>query len=154
MQASLAFTAIVAIILAGCGGPESPQLPEAWRGRDLREPGWTNTTLEREWSLVLEYPLGSGAVLDWDFVTEAEGRQLYFQVVHMEGTRSSRMVGKHVSEDLGSVTTPTSGVYQVIWMNDGFFPVSFNWAARDGYSIKTYPPNEGPGCLALGYAIC
>ena len=139
---------VLPVALAGCSDGET-HLPPEWRGRDLREPGWGNVTLEAEWTLVLEYPLSSGAKVEWDWFTEAEQRGLYFQVVLMEGNRPVKMVARHVSEEESSMVAPKAGVYQVIWMNDGFLPVNFHWKASEGFSQRTYPPNEGPGCVLL-----
>lgn len=141
----------LAILLAGCSDAGAP-LPPEWKGRDLREAGWTNTTLEPEWSLVLEYPLSSGSKLDWDWFTQGE-RPLYFQVVHMQGQQPNKMVARHFDQDTGEISAPQSGVYQVIWMNDGFLPMNFTWAAREGYSQRVYPPNEGPGCLTMARGV-
>lgn len=132
--------------LAGCDQPAA-DLPVEWKGRDLRKPGWTNSTLATEWSLVLEYPLPSGAQLHWDFFTQ-DGAYAYFQVVRVEGKPVS-LVGKHSEDDASSLTTPKAGVYQVVWMNDGYLPLNFTWSASEGYSQRTYPPGEGPGCVLL-----
>lgn len=138
---------LIAAALAGCT-ESGPPLPEAWKGRDLREPGWTNTTLQPEWSLVLEYPLSAGSKLDWDWFAHTE-RPLYFQVVYMQGQQPQKMVARHFDQDKGEISAPQGGVYQVIWLNDAFLDANFTWKTREGYSSKTYPPNEGPGCLLL-----
>lgn len=138
---------LVAFALAGCTAPSEP-LPAEWNGRDLRQPDWTNTTLQPEWSLVLEYPLPAGSTLDWNWFTQNE-RMLYFQVVQVQGQQPNKMVARHLAEDDSALTTPQSGIYQVIWMNDSVFDASFTWKAREGYSHKLYPPNEGPGCALL-----
>ena len=152
MKATLALMVLLLpVTLAGCSQDEP--LPAEWRGRDLREPGWGNTTLDSEWTLVLEYPLSSGATIDWNWFTEAEQRGLYFQVVKMEGNRPVKMAARHVSEEESQLTAPTGGVYQIIWMNDGFLPVNFHWKAREGYSQRMYPPNEGPGCLMMAASM-
>lgn len=139
--------ALIAFALAGCSDP-GPPLPEEWKGRDLRQPGWTNTTLQPEWTLVLEYPLSSGSELDWDWFAHGQ-RQLYFQVVYMQGQQPNKMVARHFDQDKGAISAPQSGVYQVIWMNDSVFDAPFTWKAREGYSQKLYSPNEGPGCLTM-----
>ena len=138
---------LAAAALAGCMDA-GPSLPEEWKGRDLRKPGWTNTTLQPEWSLVLEYPLSSGTELDWDWFVQNE-RQLYFQVIYMQGKQPQKMVARHFNQDKGQISTPQAGVYQLIWMNDSYFDVNLTWKAREGYSSRMYPPNEGPGCLTM-----
>lgn len=145
VRAIFAFLVVLlSAVLAGCSdGPEP--LPPEWKGRDLRQPGWTNTTLEPEWTLVLEYPLPSGAELDWNWFT-ADERPLYFQLVRMENNQPVKMFGRHSAEEDASITTPKPGAYQLIWMTDAFFPQSFTWTAREGFSQTLYPPNEGPGC--------
>lgn len=142
---------LLVFTLAGCSTP-GPPLPEEWKGRDLRQPGWTNTTLQPEWTLVLEYPLSSGSELDWDWFTQGQ-RQLYFQVVYMQGKQPQKMVARHLDQDKAGISAPQSGVYQVIWMNDSIFDAAFTWKAREGYSQKLYPPNEGPGCLILANSM-
>ena len=138
---------VVGFSLAGCPDP-GPPLPEEGKGRDLRQPGWTNTTLQPEWTLVLEYPLSSGTELNWDWFVHNE-RQLYFQVVYMQGKEPQKMVARHFDQDKSQISTPQAGVYQLIWMNDAVFDATFTWKAREGYWQKMYPPNEGPGCLLL-----
>jgi hypothetical protein len=137
----------IALALAGCADPGQP-LPPEWKGRDLREPGWTNTTLQPEWTLVLEYPLSSGSKIDWDWFAHNE-RMLYFQVVYMQGQQPYKMVARHLNEDRSEFSAPQGGVYQVIWMNDAVFDATFTWKAQEGYSQRLYPPNEGPGCLLM-----
>lgn len=135
-----------ALLLAGCYGPDK-RLPPEWKGRDLTKPGWTNTTLQPEYTLVLEYPKESGDKIAWDFLT-ANG-YVYFQVLKSEGKASTKLVGRHADDEKDSLTTPSAGVYQIVWMNDAPFPLSFTWQTSEGYSQRLYPPNEGPGCTIL-----
>lgn len=147
MKVLAPFLLIMASALAGCSGESGPQLPAEWRGRDLRQPGWTNTTLQPEWTLVLEYPMSSGAELEWDFFT-LDGKYVYFQLLKQEGGRTpTKLAGRHSVEEKDSILAPSSGVYQIVWMNDAPFEQSFTWRTSEGYSQRMYPPNEGPGCM-------
>jgi hypothetical protein len=137
----------VVLLLSGCSSPV-PEYPPEWKGRDLTKPVWTNTTLEPDWSLVLEYPLPGSAKLAWDWFTNSSG-YAYFQVVKMEGKQADQMVAKHSQDEAAFLTTPTAGVYQIIWINDGFMPMDLTWDTSEGYSERTYPPGEGPGCVFL-----
>lgn len=139
---------LAAILLAGCSNP-GPTLPPEWHGRDLNQPGWTNTTLPSENSLVLEYNLAAGAKLSWDWFTNDPG-YLYFQVVKVEGKQTIKLVGKHSQDEVGHLNVPSSGVYQIIWMNDDpIRTTTFIWTASEGASQRNYGPGEGPGCLLL-----
>ncbi|MFA5945054.1 MAG: hypothetical protein WC876_11390 [Candidatus Thermoplasmatota archaeon] len=153
MRLPAALALVLSTAMAGCGAPEAP-LPPEWRGRDLEQPGWTTSTLEPEWTLVLEYPLSSGSQLDWNWFTQVEQRQLYFQVVRIEDGEPVKIVARHASEEASQLTAPKAGVYQVFWMNDAFFATNFTWQAREGYSQRLYPPNEGPGCLMMRSEAC
>lgn len=144
---------LITAILAGCTEASEP-LPPEWKGRDLRQPGWTNSTLPPEWSLVLEYPLSGGTKLDWNWFSHNE-KILYFQVLQSQGQQQAKkMVARHFAEDDSSVTTPQGGVYQIVWMNDSIFDVTLTWKAREGALQKMYPPNEGPGCVLLAASAC
>ena len=138
---------LLCVAVAGCSGETGPDLPPEWQGRDLRQPGWTNTTLQPEWTLVLEYPMSSGADIKWDFFT-LDGKYVYFQLLKQEtGRAPTKMIGRHSTEEKDKLTTPAAGVYQIVWMNDSPFEQSFTWRTSEGYSQRTYPPNEGPGCM-------
>ena len=52
-----ALLVIAVLALAGCNGPSggTEPLPAEWRGRDLRQAGWSNVTIEPGWTHGVEY---------------------------------------------------------------------------------------------------
>lgn len=154
LRAAAVWTALlgVATALAGCSGDGGEALPPAWHGRDLREAGWQNHTIDPEWTLAFEYHLGSGANVRWDWFTPQD-KMLYFRMVRMEGETPQRIFDRHAYEDKGSALTPSAGTYMLLLINDGAPAVDVTIRPPEGGLRRTYPPGEGPGCVFFATGV-
>jgi hypothetical protein len=136
---------LASVLAAGCSAPGEP-LPPEWKGRDLREPGWANGTLQTGWTMGLEYSWPSGQSVQWDWLT-TDGKVLYFQIVRMEDGQPQAMVGQHRDNSTGRITTPVSGAYQLVFRNEGFSDAALWYKVPEGYAQRLYPPGQGPSCF-------
>lgn len=152
-----AFLLLVAPALAGCSGGDGGRepLPAEWRGRDLRQPGWVNETLQAGETLALEYQWTSGKRVAWDWVVVAPVQSrdpvftayVHFQIVRMDGGDARPLVAHDAQEGEGERTIVQAGTHQIDWMNEWTQPVTIALLAPDGARRIVYPPGQGPGCL-------
>lgn len=159
--APLAALLLLGPLLAGCSdggdGGRTP-LPPEWRGRDLREPGWSNQTLEGGWTVAFEYHWPAGKRVAWDWVVVAPVfetqpvRTVYahFQLVRMEGSTARPIVAEDGDQGAGERTIVQTGTHQLDWMNEWTEPVTIAVKVPEGAQRILYPPGEGPGCLVTG----
>lgn len=155
---------LVALLLAGCSTPSGGKepLPEEWRGRDLREPGWTNVTLEPGWTYALQYqwPSGQKAAWDWVVLGPVLSRDpvwtpyIHFQLVRAQGSSWQAVVAHDAQEGKDSRTMAQAGTYQIDWMNEFTQPIQLTYKAPTGGTVIQYPPGQGPGCLFQATAAC
>lgn len=145
-----ALALVVACLLAGCNAPSggSEPLPEAWRGRDLREPGWFNETVPAGWTLVLEYEWSSGTRIHWDWVS-LEQKFIHFQVVRMQDGKAARpaLHWMDALDDQGQATVVQGGTHQYGWVNEYWQPIPLAIKVPPGYTERLHPPGQGPGCV-------
>jgi hypothetical protein len=150
-----------ALLMAGCSDPAPREpLPDEWRGRDLRQPGWVNETLQPGWTLALEYQWSAGKRVDWDWVVTApvQARDpvftafIHFQLVRFEADGSPRaIVANDAQEGAGERTVTQGGRHQVDWMNEFNRTITLAYQLPAGGTRILYPPGQGPGCL-FGFA--
>jgi hypothetical protein len=149
--ARLGRLAVLALLLgaalAGCSDAGQP-LPPEWKGRDLRQPGWANATLQAGWTLGVEYVWSSGQPVQWDWLTEGKP-VLYFQVMRMENGQGQTLVGQHRDNSTGRITVPVGGQHEVLFRNEGFAEAKLWYKLPEGGILRMYPPGQGPGCFFL-----
>jgi hypothetical protein len=144
---SVAWLAL-ALLVAGCSDPPAKEpLPEEWRGRDLREPGWENETVPPGWTLAMEYDWPSGKRVEWDWIA-IEPIFVHFQLVRFEANGQARALVAHdAQQGEGQRTLAQGGRHQVDWMNEYSEPVTIWHHVPSGGTRILYPPGQGPGCL-------
>lgn len=153
----LAIALLAATALAGCGGPGGGQepLPPEWRGRDLREPGWVNETLQPGYTVAYEYEWSAGKRVDWDWVVVAPIQQrdpvftayVHFQLVRMDGETPKPLAAYDAQEGQGERTIVQSGTHQMDVLNEWTQPVTVAVKFPAGAERIVYPPGQGPSCV-------
>lgn len=141
------------VLVAGCGEDADEPLPPEWKGRDLREPGWSNVTLPKGWTMGLEYVWSSGYPVQWDWLTEGDA-YVYFQVLRVEEGQSRTLVAQHRDNSTGRITIPVGGAHQVLFRNEGFAQARLWHDMPEGGIQRIYKPGEEPGCFLLAAAPC
>ena len=132
--------ALLGPALAGCSGGAPPAEPE-----------WVEVTIPGRQMLDLEYTLSSGTPLAW--LWESEGT-LAFQALYVEGASAYPLASEYGSRGSGERTAPQSGRYDLTWDNQGPGNVTLRFIVADGYTQRTWPPGQGPGCAPLALLFC
>lgn len=128
--------------LAGCAGTPPPAEPE-----------WVEVVVPGRQMLDLEYALSSGAVVAWEWEASSP---IPFEVlyVHPDG-KATRMASEFPSTSSeGERTAPQAGRYDLTWDNQGRDNVTVRFVVSDGYTQRTWPPGQGPGCAPLVLLAC
>lgn len=160
MRASTSMAAFLLLgpLLAGCSGGDDGgrvPLPPEWRGRDLREPGWANETLQPGWTLAFEYQWSAGKRVAWDWVVVAPVFETqpvrtafaHFQLVRMDAGGARPLAAQDADQGDGERTIVQAGTHQLDWMNEWTQPVTVAVKVPEGAMRIQYPPGQGPGCL-------
>lgn len=135
------------LLMAGCSTPPAQEpLPEEWRGRDLRQPGWVNETLQPGWTLALEYDWSSGTRVAWDWIV-FEPIFVHFQILRDDPDGVEALVAHDAQEGKGERTIVPGGRHEIDWMNEFPRPVTIAHHVPAGYAKVLYPPGQGPGCI-------
>jgi hypothetical protein len=130
-------TLLAALALAGCG--------DAARGPDYSGPEWEHATVPGGWTLDLEFVLGSGHRIGWEWATD-DGSRVLFQVLESTSTGASPLASEYANASRGERYAPQSGRYDLTWDNQATGNVTLHFQAGEGYIERLWPPGEGPGC--------
>jgi hypothetical protein len=136
--------AVASLLVAGCTS-SGPALPPEWKGRDLNEPGWQNTTIRPGWSFSLEYNWPAQREVAWDWVVP-NGTNLTFTLSRMSGSFAFPIHSSYGSDGQGTYTTRVDGVYFLVWDGDRQPETKLHFKAPEGARRAEWPPGTGPGC--------
>lgn len=159
-----ALAVVALVLLAGCTSPATGRepLPAEWRGRDLNESGWVNTTIQPGWTHGVEYQFAGGQKVAWDWVVIAPIQQqdpvftayVHFQLVRQEGSSWRALAAHDAQEGKDARTIVQAGTHQIDWMNEWTEPVTVAYKVPPGGSVRNYQPGQGPGCLFERVGFC